>query len=139
MIRYIVNIYDTLTHKLLQSQALDLSQENENEPSIIANWKYQKPTKGGSRGLKKLLKYASYRENPEHSALPLDERWMDCGLGGNWREVQQNCQRLAGPYVLAHHLVIAPAPDLMALVPEELRYGLVRETTERVVEQWHLE
>ena len=89
--------------------------------------------------MKKLLKYTSYRENPEHSALPLDERWTDCGLGGNWREVRQNCQQMAGPYVLAHHLVIAPAPDLMLLVPEALRYGLVRETTERVIEQWHLE
>ncbi|MEO8395644.1 MAG: hypothetical protein ABI700_21795, partial [Chloroflexota bacterium] len=49
------------------------------------------------------------------------------------------CQQWAGPYVLAHHLVIAPAPDLMALVPEEFRYGLVRETTERVIEQWHSE
>ena len=27
----------------------------------------------------------------------------------------------------------------MLLVPEALRYGLVRETTERVIEQWHLE
>lgn len=89
--------------------------------------------------MKKLLKYTSYRENPEHSALPLDERWTDCGLGGNWREVRQHCQQFAGPYVLAHHLVIAPAPDLMARVPEALRYGLVRETTERVIEQWHLE
>ena len=56
-----------------------------------------------------------------------------------WREVRQNCQQWAGPYVLAHHLVIAPAPDLMALIPEAMRYELVRETTERVIEQWHLE
>jgi hypothetical protein len=123
----------------LRSQAPICSREKQTKPTIIANWKYQKPTKGGSRGLKKLLKYTSYRENPEHSALPLDERWTDCGLGENWREVRQNCQQWAGPYVLAHHLVIAPAPDLMALVPEALRYGLVRETTERVIEQWHLE
>ncbi len=27
----------------------------------------------------------------------------------------------------------------MSLVPEELRCGLVRETTERVIEQWHIE
>ncbi len=26
------------------------------KPSIIGNWKYQKPSKGGHRGLKKLLK-----------------------------------------------------------------------------------
>jgi hypothetical protein len=123
----------------LRSQVPIYSREKQTKPTIITNWKYQKPTKAGSRGLKKLLKYTSYRENPEHSALPLDERWTDCGLGGNWREVRQNCQQWAGPYVLAHHLVIAPAPDLIALVSEEMRYELVRETTERVIEQWHLE
>jgi len=26
------------------------------KPSIIPNWKYQKPSKGGYKGLKKLLK-----------------------------------------------------------------------------------
>lgn len=109
------------------------------KPSIIANWKYQKPGKGGSRGLKKLLKYTSYRENPEHSTLPLEERWTDCGLGASWREVWKKCNELAGPYVLAHHLVIAPAPDLMALVPEDARAEMARRVTERVIEQWHLE
>ncbi len=109
------------------------------KPSIIANWKYQKPGEGGSRGLKKLLKYTSYREDPEHSTLPLKERWRDCGLGENWRQVWENCNALAGPYVLAHHLVIAPAPDLMALVPEDQRAEMARLVTERVIETWHIE
>ena len=72
------------------------------------------------RGLKKLLKYVSHRESPDHRPVEIDERWTDCGLGKGWREVYENAGKLAGPYVLAHHLVIAPAPDLMALVPEEL-------------------
>jgi hypothetical protein len=109
------------------------------KPSIIANWKYQKPTSGGGRGLKKLLKYTSYRESPDHSSLPLDERWTDCGLGAHWRTVWEHCQQYAGPYVLAHHLVIAPAPDLMALVPAHLRAAMVRQATESIIEQWHLE
>jgi hypothetical protein len=109
------------------------------KPSIIANWKYQKASKGGGSGLKKLLKYVSYRESPDHNALALDDRWTDCGLGSTWREVRDNCFNLAGPYVVAHHIVIAPAPDLMALVPEELRHDLVREVTEHVIEQWHIE
>ena len=109
------------------------------KPTIIANWKYQKPTKDSARGFKKLLKYVSYRESSDHSALEMDDRWTDCGLGQTWREVQESCHKFAGPYVLAHHLVIAPAPDLMWLVPEELRHELVRETTERVIEQWHIE
>jgi hypothetical protein len=33
---------------------------------IILNWKYQKPSKGSYKGLKKLLKYGSYRESPDH-------------------------------------------------------------------------
>jgi hypothetical protein len=57
-------------------------------------------------------------------------------LGATWREVYENAGKLAGPYVLAHHLVIAPAPDLMTLVPEPLRHELVREVTERTVEGW---
>jgi hypothetical protein len=107
------------------------------KPTIIPNWKYQKPSKGGYRGLKKLLKYVSHRESPDHRLLEIDERWTDCGLGSCWREVYENTGKLAGPYILAHHLVIAPAPDLMALVPEALRNDLVREVTERTIEQWH--
>ena len=107
------------------------------KPTIIPNWKYQKPSKGGYRGLKKLLKYVSHRESPDHRPVEIDERWTDCGLGKGWREVYENAGRLAGPYVLAHHMVIAPAPDLMALVPEDLRQDLVREVTERTIEAWH--
>jgi hypothetical protein len=106
------------------------------KPSIIPNWKYQKPSKGGYKGLKKLLKYVSYRESPDHRPVDLSDRWTDCGLGSGWREVYENAGKLSGPYVLAHHLVIAPAPDLMALVPEELRQELVREVTERTIEGW---
>lgn len=107
------------------------------KPTIIPNWKYQKPSKGGYRGLKKLLKYVSHREGPDHRPVELTERWTDCGLGAGWRAVYENAGKLAGPYVLAHHLVIAPAPDLMALVPDEVKHNLVREVTERTIEGWH--
>ena len=107
------------------------------KPTIIPNWKYQKPSKGGHRGLKKLLKYVSHRENPDHFPLDTDDRWMDCGLGSGWRDVYENAVKLAGPYVLAHHMVISPAPDLMAFVPAHLRYDVVREVTERTIEMWH--
>ncbi|NLF75998.1 MAG: hypothetical protein GX573_09890 [Chloroflexi bacterium] len=107
------------------------------KPVVIPNWKYQKPSKGGHRGLKKLLKYVSYRESPDHNPVEQDERWTDCGLGDSWRDVYQNCAALANQYVLAHHLVIAPDPALMALVPEGQKHELVRELTERVVDGWH--
>ncbi len=51
------------------------------KPTIIPNWKYQKPSKGGYRGLKKLLKYVSHRESPDHRPVENEERWTDCGLG----------------------------------------------------------
>jgi hypothetical protein len=108
------------------------------KPVIIPNWKYQKPSIGGHRGLKKLLKYVSYREKPDHRPLELDERWTDCGLGDKWREVYENCAALANQYVLAHHLVIAPDPALMVLVPDAQKHELVRELTERVVDGWHM-
>ena len=73
--------------------------------------------------------------------ITAQSNWMTAGrtadLGKGWREVYENAGKFAGPYVLAHHLVIAPAPDLMALVPEELRHELVREVTERTIEAWH--
>ncbi len=100
---------------------------------IIPNWAYQKPSKGGHRGLKKLLKYVSYREDPQH------ERWTDCGLGGTWRSVYDNCVDLKGPYILAHNMVISPSPDLMALIPEAMRHEVVREVTESIIERWHIE
>lgn len=40
--------------------------------------------------------------------------------------------------MLAHHLVIAPAPNLMALIPESLRAEVVRKVTERAIEVWHV-
>jgi hypothetical protein len=109
------------------------------KPTIIPNWKYQKPTKGGFKGLKKLLKYVSHRESPDHRPLEPDVRWVDCGLGHTWKEVYQNAGQLAGPYVLAHHMMISPAPDLMELLPEDIRQEVVREVTERTIETWHVE
>jgi hypothetical protein len=109
------------------------------KPSIIPNWKYQKPTKGGYQGLKKLLKNVSHRESPDHRPLETELRWTDCGLGAGWKQVYQNAGQLAGPYVLAHHMVISPAPDLMLLVPEDIRQELVGEVTERTIETWHIE
>ena len=50
------------------------------KPTIIPNWKYQKPSKGGYRGLKKLLKYVSNRESPDHRPVEIDERWRCPGV-----------------------------------------------------------
>ena len=109
------------------------------KPTIIPNWKYQKPTKGGYRGLKKLLKYVSYRESPDHRPLDAEIRWTDCGLGDSWKSVYEHASRYTGPYVLAHHMIISPAPDLMQLIPENIRPEVVKEVTEQTIETWHIE
>jgi hypothetical protein len=81
----------------------------------------------------------SFRENPEHFELEEHEKWTDAGLGSNWREVYANLTELKGPYVLAHNMLISPAPDLMELVPDDLKHEVVREVTERTIETWHIE
>jgi hypothetical protein len=109
------------------------------KPTIIPKWGYFKSSKAAHRGLKRMLKYVSYRENPEHFVLESHERWTDCGLGDTWKTVFENLAALKGPYVLAHNMLISPAPDLMALVPDDLKYEVVREVTERTIETWHTE
>jgi len=109
------------------------------KPTIIPKWGYFKPSKGAHRGLKRMLKYVSFRENPEHFVLESHERWTDCGLGDNWKEVYANLVDMKGPYILAHNMLILPAPDLMELVPDDLKHEVVREVTERTIETWHIE
>ncbi len=108
------------------------------KPMCMATWRYKRPDKGGHRGLKATLKYVTFREDAHH-VIPENgrERWIDGGLGGSWREVYANSQKLAGPYVLAHHFVISPDPDLMALVPEEMRRDLLAELTIQTLADWH--
>ena len=62
------------------------------KPTIIPNWHYQKTTKGGYRSLRKLLKYVSYRESPDHRPVDLSDRWTDCGLG----QAGRRCMRGQG-------------------------------------------
>jgi hypothetical protein len=109
------------------------------KPLVIPKWGYFNPSKNAHRGLKRYLKYVAFRENPEHFELEEHEKWTDAGLGSNWREVYANLTNLEGPYVLAHNMLISPAPDLMELVPDDLKHEVVREVTERTIETWHIE
>lgn len=108
------------------------------KPTCMATWNYTKPSKGGHSSLKGKLKYMTFREDAHH-VTPENgrERWVEGGLGGSWREVYTRCQALAGPYVLAHHFVLAPDPDLMALVPEAQRRTLLAELTINTLVDWH--
>jgi hypothetical protein len=81
----------------------------------------------------------SYREDHNTKASPdkLRDRWQDRGLGAHYREIDANCNRLKSQHVLAWTWVISPAPDLMALVPEDQRRDLAMDVTERIVEAYY--
>jgi len=97
---------------------------------------------GSSNGYKELIaktKYLQYRNDadghiPQHKG---QERWVDCGMGRNYREIAQSCDRLGSEKVLAWTWVISPAPDLMALVPESEREALVKGITEQIAESYY--
>ncbi|MEP7288637.1 MAG: hypothetical protein ABI947_23025 [Chloroflexota bacterium] len=97
---------------------------------------------GRSNGYKELLaktKYLQYRNDadghiPQQAGM---ERWVDCGMGHNYREIAQSADRLGSDKVLAWTWVVSPAPDLMALVPETEREGLLKGITEEIVEAYY--
>jgi hypothetical protein len=66
------------------------------------------------------------------------ERWQDRGLGVHWRDILTRSDALQSKHVLAWTWVISPAPDLMALIPENRRRELVCDLTERIVEDYYL-
>ncbi len=86
------------------------------------------------------LKYFQFRDDrdghiPRQRAL---ERWVDRGLGRDYRDILKACSRLRSKHVLAWTWVISPTPDLMALVPENRRRELLMNLTEQVVEGYYL-
>lgn len=95
----------------------------------------------GHRGLRATLKYLQYRDDRNNHLAQAQgyERWQDRGMGINFREIYQNCDRLQSKHVLAWTWVISPAPDLLALVPENQRRKLLYDLTEQVVEDYYTE
>jgi hypothetical protein len=59
--------------------------------------------------------------------------------GKHYREIFEHCDHLQSQHVLAWTWVVSPAPDLMALVPEDQRPQLVCDLTERIVEDYYTE
>lgn len=111
--------------------------------SIVVDLAYKSPKRtrrgSGSKGLLSGLKYFQYREDRNTRASPEKQRdrWQDHGMGKHYREIATNCEQLQSRHVLAWSWVISPAPDLMALVPEDQRRKLVMDVTERVVEAYY--
>lgn len=95
----------------------------------------------GRKGLSSTLKYLQYRDKVQNQLAENHdyERWQDRGMGLHWRDIMKNSDSLQSKHVLAWTWVISPAPDLMALVPEEQRRNLVCDLTEHIVEDYYLE
>ena len=112
---------------------------------IVVDFAYKGPKRKGRvtghKGLRSTLKYFQYRDNrTDHlTQMQDDERWRDLGMGKHYREILENCNHLKSKHVLGWTWVISPAPDLMALVPEEKRRDFVCALTERVVEDYYTE
>lgn len=112
---------------------------------VVVDFAYKGPRRKGRgtghQGLKATLKYLQYRDKRNnHLAQSRDyERWQDRGLGIHHGEIYQQCNALQSRHVLAWTWVISPAPDLMALVPQDERRDLLYELTERVVEAYYTE
>jgi hypothetical protein len=110
---------------------------------IVTDFAYKGPKRKGRgtghQGLRATLKYLQYRDNPDQHIRQDDtiERWVDRGLGHHYRAIFEACDKLQSKHVLAWTWVISPAPDLMALVPEEERRDLVLDLTERIVEEYY--
>ena len=112
---------------------------------IVVDFAYKGPKRKGRgtghKGLRSTLKYLQYRDNrTDYLAQTQDnERWRNMGMGKHYREILDNCDDLQSQHVLAWTWVVSPAPDLMALVPEEKRPQLVCDLTERIVEDYYTE
>src|SRR5258708_38400085 len=98
--------------------------------------------KGGKAHLRGKLKYFQFRNDkadhvPHPRNKPRPERWQDRGLGSHYADILKNCDALQSPDVLAWTWVLSPSPELMALVPEEEKRGLITDMTERVVSAYY--
>ncbi len=111
--------------------------------ALICNLMYKLDTREGRSDLLRLLKYVQYRDDRDQHIPQMDgrERWVDRGLGDNYRAISRTCYRLsqdkANPdQVLARMLVVSPHPDLVAALPHDWRHAALRDLTEAMIENY---
>ncbi len=105
--------------------------------SCYTDWKYIAAGDGGYAKGRNLLRYLQYRDD-KINHIPRaggPDRWVDCGLGGSWREILDNAGELQTDKVLLRALIIRPPQELVAgleqVDPE--RWANRRELLEEVV------
>jgi len=111
---------------------------------------YRKPGGGAydkRTGFKGFLKYVEFREGQrdEDDYVPHEERedrWMDGGLGNNYRAIYQRCAELQSKSVFGRRLVMSPDPRLMESLREAdpdtyaRRRELFIQAVENTIEGW---
>jgi len=111
---------------------------------------YRKPGGGAydkRTGFKGFLKYVEFREGQrdEDDYVPREEReerWMDGGLGNNYRDIYGRCAELQSRSVFGRRLVVSPDPRLMESLREAdpdtyaRRRELFTQAVENTIEGW---
>ena len=105
--------------------------------SCYTDWKFIAAGDGGYAKGRNLLRYLQYRDDAINH-IPRaggPDRWIDCGLGGSWREILDNASELQTDKVLLRALVIRPPQELVAELEEvdPERWANRRELLEEVV------
>ena len=82
--------------------------------TCYTDWKFIRA--GNYHKAKGLLKYLTYREDRDNEVRRPGgpDRWVDCGLGSNWREIIDNLSELQSQKVLMRSLIIRPPQEQMA-------------------------
>ena len=86
--------------------------------TCFTDWKFIRA--GNYDKAKGLLKYLTYREDRDKQVRRPGgpDRWVDCGLGRNWREIMDNVSELQSQKVLMRSLIIRPPQEQIAQLEE---------------------
>lgn len=110
--------------------------------TCYTDWKFIARGPKAHAKTRSLLRYIQYRDD-KINHIPRaggDERWIDCGLGGSWREILDNATDLQSDKVLLRSLIIRPPQELLAKLeqvdPERWanRMDLLAEIVDRVMD-----
>jgi hypothetical protein len=105
--------------------------------TCYTDWKFVKA--GGYGQARNLLKYLQHRDDAINH-IPRaggPQRWVDCGLGGSWREILDSAADLQSKKVLLRTLIIRPPQELVARLKEmdPERWGQRRELMAELVDR----
>jgi|GEM_PF-1118377 len=125
---------------------------------IAVPMRYKK--RGEVKSLRQLLKYLQYRDGSvrrdaflsaeqgvemrypvglsDHDRpIHRKAKWVDRGMGETYKQITNRAYDWRGRSVLARTWVVSPDPELMRHVPEDKRFEVVRNVTEKTIERWY--